>query len=37
MAVEPRMRDRWERQFAGYVQHGFDVTISPIGAQTRSS
>ncbi len=27
MAVEPRMRDRWERQFAGYVKTGFDVTI----------
>lgn len=27
MAVEPRMRDRWERQFAGYVKTGFDVTV----------
>ncbi len=26
MAVEPRMRERWERQFAGYVSTGFDVT-----------
>lgn len=27
MAVEPRMRDRWEKQFAGYIQTGFDVTV----------
>lgn len=27
MAVEPRMRDRWEKQFAGYVQTGFDVAV----------
>lgn len=27
MAVEPRMRDRWEKQFAGYIDTGFDVTI----------
>ncbi|MEE4537738.1 MAG: type I secretion system permease/ATPase, partial [Erythrobacter sp.] len=27
MAVEPRMRDRWEKQFAGYVQTGWDVTV----------
>lgn len=27
MAVEPRMRDRWEKQFAGYVKTGFDVTV----------
>jgi subfamily B ATP-binding cassette protein HlyB/CyaB len=27
MAVEPRMRERWERQFAGYVKTGFDVTV----------
>ena len=26
MAVEPRMRERWERQFAGYVTTGFQVT-----------
>jgi subfamily B ATP-binding cassette protein HlyB/CyaB len=26
MAVEPRMRDQWERQFAGYTQIGFRVT-----------
>jgi subfamily B ATP-binding cassette protein HlyB/CyaB len=26
MAVEPRMRDQWERQFAGYTQVGFSVT-----------
>ncbi len=25
MAVEPRMRDQWERQFAGYAQVGFSV------------
>jgi subfamily B ATP-binding cassette protein HlyB/CyaB len=25
MAVEPRMRDQWERQFAGYTQVGFSV------------
>lgn len=27
MAVEPRMRDRWEKQFAGYLQTGWDVTV----------
>lgn len=27
MAVEPRMRDRWEKQFAGYVKTGWDVTV----------
>jgi ATP-binding cassette, subfamily B, bacterial HlyB/CyaB len=26
MAVEPQMRDQWERQFAGYTQTGFSVT-----------
>ena len=26
MAVEPRMRERWERQFAGYLSTGFAVT-----------
>lgn len=26
MAVEPQMRDKFERQFAGYVQTGFSVT-----------
>ena len=26
MAVEPQMRDRWEKQFAGYTQTGFAVT-----------
>lgn len=26
MAVEPQMRNRWERQFAGYIQTGFEVT-----------
>ena len=25
MAVEPQMRDRWEKQFAGYTQTGFKV------------
>ena len=25
MAVEPQMRDRWEKQFAGYTQTGFSV------------
>jgi len=25
MAVEPQMRDRWEKQFAGYTQTGFTV------------
>jgi subfamily B ATP-binding cassette protein HlyB/CyaB len=25
MAVEPQMRQRWERQFAGYAQTGFSV------------
>lgn len=27
MAVEPRMRDRWEKQFAGYIQTGWEVTV----------
>ena len=27
MAVEPRMRERWERQFAGYINTGFNVTV----------
>jgi len=27
MAVEPRMRDKWEKQFAGYTKTGFDVTV----------
>ena len=27
MAVEPRMRDKWEKQFSGYIQTGFDVTV----------
>ncbi|MFC4291440.1 type I secretion system permease/ATPase [Sphingorhabdus arenilitoris] len=27
MAVEPRMRDRWEKQFSGYIKTGFDVTV----------
>lgn len=27
MAVEPRMRDKWEKQFSGYVKTGFDVTV----------
>jgi len=27
MAVEPRMRDRWEKQFAGYIQTGWDGTV----------
>jgi subfamily B ATP-binding cassette protein HlyB/CyaB len=26
MAVEPQMRDKWEKQFAGYAQTGFAVT-----------
>ncbi|HEX8402005.1 MAG TPA: type I secretion system permease/ATPase [Allosphingosinicella sp.] len=26
MAVEPQMRERWEKQFAGYTQTGFAVT-----------
>ena len=26
MAVEPQMRDKWEKQFAGYIQTGFLVT-----------
>jgi subfamily B ATP-binding cassette protein HlyB/CyaB len=26
MAVEPMMRERWEKLFAGYVKTGFDVT-----------
>ncbi|HEX8641169.1 MAG TPA: type I secretion system permease/ATPase [Allosphingosinicella sp.] len=26
MAVEPQMRDKWEKQFAGYIQTGFTVT-----------
>ncbi|HYJ28815.1 MAG TPA: type I secretion system permease/ATPase [Allosphingosinicella sp.] len=25
MAVEPQMRDKWEKQFAGYTQTGFQV------------
>ncbi|MFL6844366.1 MAG: type I secretion system permease/ATPase [Allosphingosinicella sp.] len=25
MAVEPQMRDKWEKQFAGYTQTGFSV------------
>lgn len=27
MAVEPRIRDRWEKQFAGYIKTGWDVTV----------
>ena len=27
MAVEPRMRDKWEKQFAGYIKTGWDVTV----------
>jgi subfamily B ATP-binding cassette protein HlyB/CyaB len=27
MAVEPMMRERWEKLFAGYVKTGFDVTM----------
>ena len=27
MAVEPQMRDRWEKQFAGYTQTGFRVAV----------
>jgi subfamily B ATP-binding cassette protein HlyB/CyaB len=27
MAVEPRMRDKWEKQFAGYIKTGFAVTV----------
>ena len=27
MAVEPQMRDKWEKQFAGYIKTGFDVTM----------
>jgi subfamily B ATP-binding cassette protein HlyB/CyaB len=27
MAVEPQMRDKWEKQFAGYTQTGFSVTV----------
>ena len=27
MAVEPQMRDKWEKQFAGYTQIGFDVAV----------
>lgn len=27
MAVEPRMRDRWEKQFAGYIKTGWDVAV----------
>jgi subfamily B ATP-binding cassette protein HlyB/CyaB len=30
MAVEPRMQDRWERQFAGYITTGFKVTVLSI-------
>jgi len=26
MAVEPQMREKWEKQFAGYIQTGFLVT-----------
>jgi subfamily B ATP-binding cassette protein HlyB/CyaB len=26
MAVEPQMREKWEKQFAGYTQTGFQVT-----------
>ena len=26
MAVEPRMRDKWEKQFAGYIKTGYDVS-----------
>jgi subfamily B ATP-binding cassette protein HlyB/CyaB len=26
MAVEPQMREKWEKQFAGYIQTGFTVT-----------
>ncbi|HZG08746.1 MAG TPA: type I secretion system permease/ATPase [Allosphingosinicella sp.] len=26
MAVEPQMREQWERQFSGYTQTGFSVT-----------
>ena len=26
MAVEPQMRDKWEKQFAGYIHTGFEVT-----------
>jgi ATP-binding cassette, subfamily B, bacterial HlyB/CyaB len=26
MAVEPQMRERWEKQFSGYTQTGFQVT-----------
>ena len=26
MAVEPQMREQWEKQFAGYIQTGFAVT-----------
>jgi subfamily B ATP-binding cassette protein HlyB/CyaB len=27
MAVEPRMRDKWEKQFAGYIATGYDVML----------
>jgi subfamily B ATP-binding cassette protein HlyB/CyaB len=27
MAVEPRMRDRWEKQFAAYLKTSFGVTV----------
>ncbi|VAW02293.1 ABC transporter, permease protein, partial [hydrothermal vent metagenome] len=27
MAVEPQMRDKWEKQFAGYTQTGFKVAV----------
>jgi subfamily B ATP-binding cassette protein HlyB/CyaB len=27
MAVEPQMRDKWERQFAGYTSTGFRVAV----------
>lgn len=33
MAVEPQMRDQWERQFSGYTQTGFAVTkLANIGS-----
>lgn len=33
MAVEPQMRDKWERQFAGYTATGFQVaTLSTWGS-----
>lgn len=27
MAMEPQMRDKWEKQFAGYTQTGFQVAV----------